>query len=215
MKRIKLKIFFCLSLFALFFHLEIEANNQKIIIAHRGASGYVVEHTLESKLLAYVMQVDYIEQDVVMSKDNHLIVIHDLHLDTLSDVADKFPQRKREDGHYYVIDFTLEELRSLNTEPFKNENGKKIQIYPKRFPMQKSHFTLHTLEEEIEFIQGLNKTLGEKIGKEIGIYVEIKAPWFHKQEGKDISLATLKVLKKYGYDKKIQKYIFKVLIILI
>ena len=64
--------------------------------------------------------------------------------------------------------------------------------------MWKSHFTIHTFEDEIEFIQGLEKSTGKKIG----IYPEIKAPWLHHKEGKDIALETLKVLKKYGYDSK-------------
>ena len=184
--------------------------NDKLIVAHRGASAYVPEHTLESKLLAAVMGADFVEQDIVMSKDDHLIVIHDIVLDQLTDVEEKFPDRKREDGRYYVFDFTLEELRSLDfTEPFVIENGMKKQKYPKRFPMQTSFFKIHTLEEEIEFVQGINKTLGSKLGKEVGIYVETKAPWLHKQEGKDISLAVLKVLKKYGYDKKDSKVYFQ------
>ncbi|HHB1205683.1 TPA: glycerophosphodiester phosphodiesterase, partial [Vibrio cholerae] len=61
--------------------------------------------------------------------------------------------------------------------------------------------TVPTLAEEIELIQGLNKTLGYNIG----IYPEIKAPWFHRHEGKDISQAVLKVLKQYGYDSKDDK----------
>lgn len=68
-----------------------------------------------------------------------------------------------------------------------------------------SVFKIHTLEEEIEFIQGLNKTMG----RDIGLYVETKAPWFHKQEGKDISKATLEVLKKYGYTTKDSNVIFQ------
>ncbi len=68
-----------------------------------------------------------------------------------------------------------------------------------------STFKIHTFEEEIEFIQGLNKTMG----KDIGLYVETKDPWFHKQEGKDISKATLEVLKKYGYTTKDSNVIFQ------
>lgn len=67
--------------------------------------------------------------------------------------------------------------------------------------MWKSDFTVPTFAEEIELIQGLNKTLGY----DIGIYPEIKAPWFHRHEGKDISKAVLKVLKQYGYDSQDDK----------
>lgn len=64
--------------------------------------------------------------------------------------------------------------------------------------MGKSDFRVHTFEEEIEFVQGLNHSTG----KNIGIYPEIKAPWFHQQEGKDISAKVLQVLKQYGYSAK-------------
>ncbi len=64
--------------------------------------------------------------------------------------------------------------------------------------MGKSDFRVHTFREEIEFVQGLNHSTG----KNIGIYPEIKAPWFHKQEGKDISSKVLAVLKQYGYTGK-------------
>ncbi|WP_293730163.1 glycerophosphodiester phosphodiesterase [uncultured Actinobacillus sp.] len=175
------------------------SNKDKLVIAHRGASGYLPEHTLESKALAFGQKADYLEQDLAMTKDNKLIVIHDHFLDGLTDVAKKFPNRARKDGRFYVTDFTLKEIKTLEmTENFKVEKGKQVQVYPNRFPMWKSHFTIHTFEEELEFIQGLEKSTGKKIG----IYPEIKAPWLHHQEGKDIALETLKVLKKYGYDSK-------------
>ncbi len=130
--------------------------SDKLVIAHRGASGYLPEHTLESKALAFGQQADYLEQDLAMTKDNRLIVIHDHFLDGLTDVAKKFPDRKRADGRYYVIDFTLDEIKSLEmTENFEVKDGKQAQVYPNRFPMWQSHFTIHTLEEELEFIQGL------------------------------------------------------------
>lgn len=174
-------------------------NQQKLVIAHRGASGYLPEHTLESKALAFGQKADYLEQDLVMTKDNHLVVIHDHFLDSLTDVAKKFPGRKRADGRYYVMDFTLAEIQSLEmTENFKTENGAQVPVYPDRFPLWKSHFRIHTFEDEIEFIQGLEKSTGRKIG----IYPEIKAPWLHHQQGKDIAAATLKVLQKYGYTQK-------------
>ena len=178
----------------------------KVIVAHRGASAYLPEHTLESKALAYTMGVKYIEQDLAMTKDDRLVVVHDHFLDRVTDVADKFPNRARKDGRYYVIDFTLDEIKTLNfTEGFEIKDGKRVQGYPNRFPMFTSVFKIHTLEEEIEFIQGLNKTMG----RDIGLYVETKAPWFHKQEGKDISKATLEVLKKYGYTTKDSNVIFQ------
>lgn len=171
----------------------------KIVIAHRGASGYLPEHTLPAKAMAYAQGADYLEQDLVMTKDDRLVVLHDHYLDRVTDVAERFPNRARKDGRFYAIDFTLDEIRSLKfTEGFEIENGKKVQTFPGRFPMGKSDFRIHTFEEEIEFVQGLNHSTG----KNIGIYPEIKAPWFHHQEGKDIAVKTLEVLKKYGYTSK-------------
>ncbi|HBH7054147.1 TPA: glycerophosphodiester phosphodiesterase [Morganella morganii] len=175
------------------------AADNKIVIAHRGASGYLPEHTLPAKAMAYAQGADYLEQDLVMTKDDELIVLHDHYLDRVTDVATRFPDRARKDGRYYAIDFTLAEIKSLKfTEGFEIENGKPVQKYPGRFPMGKSDFRIHTFQEELEFIQGLNHSTG----KNTGIYPEIKAPWFHRQEGKDITRKTLEVLKAYGYQTK-------------
>ena len=83
-------------------------NSKKIVIAHRGASGYLPEHTLESKAMAYAMNADFIEQDLVLSKDDIPIVIHDIYLDEVTDVAKKFSKKARKDGRFYVIDFTYD-----------------------------------------------------------------------------------------------------------
>lgn len=85
---------------------------EPLVIAHRGASGYLPEHTLEAKTLAYAMKPDYIEQDVVMTKDDQLVVLHDHYLDRVTDVAERFPNRARADGRYYAIDFTLAEIKT-------------------------------------------------------------------------------------------------------
>ena len=175
---------------------------EKIVIAHRGASGYLPEHTLAAKAMAHAMGAHYIEQDVVMTKDDALIVLHDITLDRTTDVAEKFPGRVRDDGRYYAIDFTLEEVRSLAaTEAFVMEEGKKVQGYKNRFPINLSSFSVPTLEEEIQLIQGLNKSTG----KDVGIYPEIKQPKFHRDEGKDISTAVVKLLKEYGYFSRSEK----------
>ena len=65
------------------------ADDRPIVIAHRGASGYLPEHTLAAKALAYGMGADYLEQDVVLTKDNHPIVLHDIHLDAVTDVGSR------------------------------------------------------------------------------------------------------------------------------
>jgi glycerophosphoryl diester phosphodiesterase len=174
----------------------------KIVIAHRGASGYLPEHSLPAKAMAYAQGADYLEQDLVMTKDDRLVVLHDHYLDRVTDVARRFPERARKDGRYYAIDFTLDEIKTLAfTEGFDIVAGKAVQTFPGRFPMGKSAFRVHTFEEEIEFVQGLNRSTG----KNIGLYPEIKAPWFHHQEGKDIAAKTLAVLKEYGYTGKDDK----------
>ncbi|CAM1365847.1 Glycerophosphodiester phosphodiesterase, periplasmic [Tenacibaculum sediminilitoris] len=177
---------------------------KKIVIAHRGASGYLPEHTMEAKAMAHTMNPDYIEQDLVLSKDNIPIVIHDIYLDDVTNVAEKFPEKKREDERFYVIDFTFEDLQKLNvTERFNPKTGE--QIYPNRFPKGKGNFNLHSLQQEIELIQGLNVSKG----KNIGIYPEIKNPEFHHQNGKDIAKITLDILSTYGYKTKSDKCMFQ------
>jgi len=169
------------------------------VIAHRGACGYLPEHTLAAKAMAYAMGADYLEQDVVLSKDDQLIVIHDITLDRTTDVATKLPRRSRGDGHFYVIDFTLAELLQLNVhEATQIVDGKCVQQFPGRFPAGKSVFKLHTLAQEIELVQGLNASTGHQVG----IYPEIKSPGFHHAEGKDLSVNMMKELKRYGYTNK-------------
>lgn len=178
--------------------------DKKIVVAHRGASGYLPEHTMEAKAMAYAMYPDFIEQDLVLSKDNVPIVIHDIELDDVTDVAQKFPIKKREDGRFYVIDFTFDELQQLNvTERFDPKTGK--QFYKNRFPKDKGNFKLHSLQQEIELIQGLNKSTGNNIG----IYPEIKNPRFHHKNGKDIAKITLQILSDYGYKTKKDNCIFQ------
>lgn len=168
----------------------------KVVIAHRGASGYLPEHTLASKAMAYAQGAHFIEQDLVMSKDDQVIVLHDLHLDAVTNVRDVFPDRARADGRYYVVDFTLAELRRLALlERFMLSDGDKVAVYEQRFPLARSSFRIATFAEEIELIQGLNKSTG----RSVGLYPEIKDPAFHRREGKDISAAVLEVLKTYGY----------------
>ncbi|UPA16112.1 glycerophosphodiester phosphodiesterase [Borrelia coriaceae] len=188
--------------------LIISCQNEKVsmneksplIIAHRGASGYLPEHTLEAKAYAYALGADYLEQDIVLTKDNVPIIMHDSELDTTTNVAKLFPERARENGKYYAVDFTLDEIKSLSiSERFDPETRE--PIYPNRFPLNEYNFKIPTLEEEIQFIQGLNKSTG----KNVGIYPEIKKPFWHKQQGKDISKIVIEILNQYGYKSKEDK----------
>lgn len=175
----------------------LSQNPRKVVIGHRGACGYLPEHTLQGIAMGHAMNPDFLEPDVVLTKDNVPVVIHDIHVDTISDVAKVFPDRKRADGRYYAIDFTLAELKRLNvSERFDPATGK--AVYPTRFPVGKGSFQIPTLDEEIALIQGLNASTGKKIG----IYPEIKAPAWHRQEGKDISKIVVEALWKWGYKTK-------------
>ncbi len=187
--------------------MQNQQSTAKLIIAHRGASGYLPEHSLAAKAMAHAMNADYIEQDVVMTKDNHLVVLHDPYLDRVTNVMEIFPARSRlifGQQRWLAIDFTLQEIKQLKmTEGFSldHTSGEKASGYPSRFPLFKSSFQVSTLAEEIELIQGLNYSRG----KDVGIYVEIKSPWFHRFEGKDISRETLEVMKYYGYTNQQDK----------
>lgn len=170
------------------------ASRNPIIIAHRGASGYLPEHTLQAAAYAHALGADFVEQDVVMSRDDVLVVLHDIHIDTTTDVATRFPDRARADGRFYAIDFTWAELRSLAVrERFDAKTGQ--PVYPGRFPANGGPFRLCTMEEQILQIRGLNRSTG----RDTGIYPEIKAPAFHAAAGKDPGRALLALLARYGY----------------
>lgn len=172
--------------------------DKKLVIAHRGASGYLPEHTLAAKAMAYAQGADYIEQDLVMTKDDQLVVLHDHLLDTVTNVRQVFPGRARGDGRFYVIDFTLDEVQQLSVvERFQWENSVVSPVFKNRFPLDKSSFRIHTFDDEIELIQGLNVSTG----RSVGLYPEIKSPAFHREEGKDIAAAVLNALQAYGYTK--------------
>lgn len=216
------KFFVILSLFApLFFGVssfaaESKADQAKApavkkpyrpqVAAHRGASGFVPEHTLPAKTMAYALGADYIEQDVVMTKDGVLVIMHDPELDTSTDVAKKFPDRKREDGRYYVIDFTYPELQTLTvTERFDPKTGK--SVFPDRFPGDTGiEFKIPKFEDELALVKGLNKSTG----KDVGVYVEVKEPAWHEKQGKDITKAVIDMLDKYGFNAPDAKAILQI-----
>ncbi|MEH6445728.1 MAG: glycerophosphodiester phosphodiesterase [Oceanospirillaceae bacterium] len=181
--------------------IKAKAAIEKIVIAHRGASGYFPEHSLQSKKLAFEMGADYIEQDLVLTKDNKLLVLHDLYLDRVTDVAKRYPKRARQDGRFYAIDFNLAEIKTLQrVARFSLKNSKKSVVFKHRtWPV--GSYKVHSFEEELQLIVQLNKGKSKKIG----IYPEIKAPSFHRKEGKDISRLVLQMLKRYGYSSQSDK----------
>lgn len=167
-----------------------------IVIAHRGASGYLPEHTLAAKALAHGLGADYLEQDVVATRDSQLVVLHDLYLDDVTDVVIKFPGRQRKDGRHYVIDFDLAELKTLTIFE-RRAPGAATAKYPARFPIDTGLFGIATLREELELIRGLNRSTG----RVVGIYPEIKDPQWHRRHGVDLSKLVLAELRAFGYSR--------------
>lgn len=165
-----------------------EGADKPIIIAHRGACGYLPEHTLEGYAMAYALGADYIEPDLVRTKDGRFICLHDIQLQDTTNAEELFPERKREDGKWYAADFTLEEIKQLSVH----------ERLPFRFPEGAASFRVPTFEEMIELVQGLNKTTK----RQVGIYPELKAPAWHRSEGLPVEEAFLEVTKRYGYEGK-------------
>lgn len=161
------------------------------IIAHRGACGYLPEHTLPAVELAHTFDADYIEQDVVLTSDGVPIVLHDVTLELTTNVATLFPERHRDDGLFYAIDFTLEEIKALNAHERKDSLGN--PVFPERYSGTEAEFKVPTLAEEIETVDRLNKASD----KRTGVYIELKRPEFHEQEGVDIYQAVLDVLTTF------------------
>ncbi len=156
---------------------------EKIIIASNGAGEEFIEHTLPAVALAATKDIDYIELHVVMTSDNQLIVFRDLTLNRLTDVTDIFPDRSREDGSYYVIDFSLKEIRQIRLRNVLETDQPALSL------------AIPTLKEEL----GLIRRLESVLSKSIGISLEIKHPLFHSEAGKDISSASLDILADYDY----------------
>lgn len=167
-----------------------------IVIAHRGASGYLPEHTLEAKALAYGLGADFLEQDVVATRDGELVVLHDLYLDDVTDVVRRFPGRHRDDGRHYVVDFDLAELGELKVFE-RRKPGQNVAKYPTRFPADNGIFRIATLREELRLVQGLNQSTG----RTVGIYPEIKNPQWHREHGIDLAKLLLEELRAFGYSR--------------
>ena len=163
------------------------------VIAHRGASGYLPEHTLAAKALAHAQGADYLEQDVVATRDGRVIVCHDLFLERVTNVADVFPRRDRGDGHYYAIDFDWREIEQLTV---LCDAGAVTALVDAAAPAASGEpLRICTLDEELEFIQDLNRTGGHTAG----IYPEIKEPRWHAEHDCDLAAALLGILDDYGY----------------
>ena len=142
-----------------------------LVIAHRGASGYLPEHTLEAYKRAIELGADFVEPDLVATKDGVLIARHEPNITSTTDVSTRteFAARKTkkmvdgvvEEG-WFASDFTLAEIKTLFAK----------QPVADRDQTQNAKFRIPTFEEVID----LAKTEGAKQGRVVGLYPETKHP---------------------------------------
>jgi glycerophosphoryl diester phosphodiesterase len=164
-----------------------------IVIAHRGASGYLPEHTFAAKAYAHALGADFLEQDVVLTRDDVPVVFHDLILEEVTNVARRFPDRQRADGHWYVIDLDFTELRQLEVHE-RVVPATAEPVYAGRFH-ERLGLRINSLAQELAFVRGLNAATG----RQAGVYTEVKSPAWHRAEGKDSSPIILRTLAEFGY----------------
>lgn len=169
-------------------------NKQPLVIGHRGASGYRPEHTLPSYELAIQMGADYIEPDIVSTKDGVLIARHENDISETTDVGNvrEFANRKttkkidgREVTGWFIEDFTLAEIKTLRAKerlPFRNHS-------------YDSQFEIPTLQEVID----LAKQKSTKTGRIIGIYPETKYPTYFKSIHLSLEEPLVAILEANGY----------------
>jgi len=166
-----------------------------IIIAHRGASGYRPEHTLEGYALAIAQGADFIEPDLVSSKDGVLVARHENEIGTTTDVADKFPARRTRkliDGDsvsgFFTEDFTLAELRRLRA---KERLAFRSHEYDGKFAVP-------TFDE----VLALADSAGRRRGRAVGVYPELKHPTYFASIGLPLEERLLSSLKAHGLDRR-------------
>jgi glycerophosphoryl diester phosphodiesterase len=167
-----------------------------LVIAHRGASGYRPEHTLASYQLAIEMGADYIEPDLVATRDGHLVARHEPLLDDTTDVKSRpeFASRrttKQLDGKsvsgFFASDFTLAEIKQLRA----------VQSNPARSKEFDGRFQIPTFEEILELAARESK----QRGRPIGVYPETKHPSFHLALGLPLEERLLEILRRHQLDR--------------
>lgn len=172
--------------------------DRPLVIAHRGASGYVPEHTLAAYATAILQGADFIEPDLVITKDGHLVARHDNVLDLTTDVSSRpeFAGRKATktvDGvtitGWFSEDFTLEEIKTLRAI----ERIPGIRPANARFDGQ---FEIPTFQEIIELAQAYEKLLDRRIG----LYPETKHPTYFDRLGLSLEEPLVRVLRRNGYE---------------
>ena len=179
-----------------------------IVIGHRGACGYVPEHTLTSYFIAMQDGVDYVEPDLVMTKDGVLVARHENEIGTTTDVAahPEFADRRTTrviDGTavagWFTEDFTLAELKTLRAR----ERIPEVRPANKRFDGQ---FQIPTLEEILALVNAVQQqrvTLAKQLGRPaptpIGVYPETKHPTYFQGVGLAMEEKLVATLERYGY----------------
>jgi glycerophosphoryl diester phosphodiesterase len=180
-----------------------------LVIGHRGASGYLPEHTLEAYRLAIKLGADYIEPDLVATKDGVLIARHEPDITNSTDVADhpEFADRKTTktvDGvpteGWFASDFTLAEIKTLGAK--QTRAGRPTEFDGK--------FKVPTLQEVIDLAKRSSRGVvakrgaseGRGGGLRIGIYPETKHPTYHQQLGLPLEDRLVTVLKRNGLSRK-------------
>jgi glycerophosphoryl diester phosphodiesterase len=180
-----------------------------LVIGHRGASGYVPEHTLASYFIAIQQGADYAEPDLVMTKDGVLVARHENEIGGTTDVAahPKFARRrtvKRIDGveqeGWFTEDFTLAELKTLRAR----ERIPEVRPANKRFNGQ---FEIPTFDEVLRLIRSLDaqrvaaaRNLGAARPKPIGVYPETKHPTYFDRLKLSMDRPLLQALTRHGYE---------------
>ncbi|MEU2118261.1 glycerophosphodiester phosphodiesterase [Streptomyces sp. NPDC016459] len=166
------------------------------VIAHRGASGYRPEHTLGSYRLALDLGAHVIEQDLVPTKDGHLVCRHENDITGTTDVADhpEFASRKTTksvDGTSYTgwftEDFTLAELKTLRAKERIPGTRQENTLYDGRW-------TVPTFEEVLRWAEDE----GRRRGREIWLHVETKHPTYFRSLGLGLEERLAKLLRRYG-----------------
>jgi len=168
-----------------------------LVIGHRGAHGYLPAHTLEGYALAIELGADFIEPDLVSTKDGHLIARHEPNMIATTDVASRpeFASRRRTaiidgaaDTGFFASDFTLAEIKRLRA----------VQDFSERPQQFNGKFEIPTLEEIIE----LAKRKSKEKDRPIGIYPEVKHSTYHKSIGLPIEKRLVAILAAAGWNDR-------------
>ncbi|MEU3465083.1 glycerophosphodiester phosphodiesterase [Streptomyces sp. NPDC006733] len=170
------------------------------VVGHRGASGYRPEHTLGSYQYALDIGADVIEQDVVPTKDGHLVCRHEPEIGGTTDVA-KHPEfagrrtTKTLDGTavtgWFTEDFTLAELKTLRAVERLPANRQRNTLYDGRWEIPTFEEVLRWAEEQ-----------GRKRGRPVWLHTETKHPTYFRKQGLALEERLARLLRRHGRDRR-------------